>query len=340
MGTKGRRVREVWHWCGPLVSALVALAGNARADEAANTATARALGSEGVTLADSGKCAEAVERLERAERLHHAPTTATRLGECEIELGKLVAGTERLQRVVREPMPANVHPAFAAAVVRAQKALEKALPRIATLRVSIKAPAGAKFTVSIDDEALPDAMLDISRRIDPGTHKIQVTGPGLLPASTSLALEDGETKSASLDVEADPNAAPDARPSEARAVASANLAQVRRGSKLPAILAFSAGALGVGMGIVGGVQVAQKASSLSGACDGDKVCPEGSRTDIRDAKTWATVSTTGFIVGGVGIVAGVVLLLTSSSSAEKVPQSGLRVTPMVGPGSAALRGEF
>src|SRR5262245_6301690 len=91
---------------------VLTFAASASADDAADTATARALGVEGVTLADAGRCSEAIDKLARAERLHHAPTTATRLGECEIEVGKLVAGSERLQRVVREPLAGNAHPAF------------------------------------------------------------------------------------------------------------------------------------------------------------------------------------------------------------------------------------
>src|SRR4029079_17212090 len=45
------------------------------AQDAGDMATARTLGTEGLRLAESGDCAGAVEKLTRAEKLHHAPTT-------------------------------------------------------------------------------------------------------------------------------------------------------------------------------------------------------------------------------------------------------------------------
>src|SRR5690606_5856654 len=145
-----------------------------------------ALGVEGVTLANAGKCAEAVPKLERAEALHPAPTTATRLGECEIELGRLVRGTERLQRVVRERLPANAHPAFVAAVARARAALEAALPRIATLRIDVAAPPGVELALTIDGEPASSALVGVDRRIDPGAHEVLVRADGYLPKAARV----------------------------------------------------------------------------------------------------------------------------------------------------------
>jgi len=77
--------------CATLVGLL---SGTGYADEAAeNTAAARTLGIEGVQLADAGKCPEAIEKLSRAEALHHAPTILGRLGECQVNVGEVVTGT-------------------------------------------------------------------------------------------------------------------------------------------------------------------------------------------------------------------------------------------------------
>src|SRR5882757_4229211 len=83
---------------GALCAALVAtVASTSRADDAAeNVAAARTLGIQGVQLADAGKCPEAIEKLQRAETLHHAPTILDRLGECQVSVGELVEGTENL----------------------------------------------------------------------------------------------------------------------------------------------------------------------------------------------------------------------------------------------------
>jgi hypothetical protein len=319
----------------PFAAAQLCVASSARADEAANTATARALGVEGVTLAEAGKCAEAIEKLERAERLHHAPTTATRLGECEIEVGRLVSGTERLQRVVREPLPPNAHPAFAAAVVRAEKGLVNALPRIATLRISVMAPPGTKLTVAIDDEPAPDAILDSNRRIDPGPHKISVTANGFLPNEATTSLDEGQTKTISLVLRPAPNA-----PAE-RTIGSPSLTtEATRGPRAPTIVAFGIGALGLGAGILGAITVANKSRTLEGNCNENKVCPTDSRSDITSAKQWATASTIGFVAGGVGVATGIVLLLSSGSAAPHPPPTGLRVRPSLGAASVGIDGVF
>jgi hypothetical protein len=323
----------------PCVAAVTCVASPALGDDAADTATARALGVEGVVLADAGRCRDAIEKLERAEKLHHAPTTATRLGECEIEVGKLVVGTERLQRVVREPLAPNAHPAFAAAVARAQRVLEKSLPRLATVRISVKAPPGAKLALAIDEEAVPEAALDTNRRIDPGSHRIQASARGCLTSTVTTTLEEGQSRSVVLELVPDPNAPKDPPPEEAGASRDA-AAPEARGSKAPAIVAFGVGALGLGVGIYAATVVEKKSSTLSTRCDENRVCPSDLQPEISDAKRWATVSTVGFVTAGVGLATGLVLLVASGGGTPPPAKKGLRVQPRVGLSSVALDGVF
>ena len=112
---------------------------------------------------------EAIEKLERAVKLFHAPTTLERLGECKVEVGRIVDGAEDLQRVVREDLPAGAPAAFTAAKTRAQGILKKALPRIAHLKLHVAAPPDTKATVLMDGNVYPDALLDGDRPVDPGT---------------------------------------------------------------------------------------------------------------------------------------------------------------------------
>jgi len=311
--------------------AVIAWAPSALADDAADLATARVLGVDGVLLADAGKCREAIEKLTRAEALHHAPTTAGRLGECEIEVGKLVSGTERLNRVVREPLGANPPPVFLAAVARAQKVLDAALPRVATLRIALSAPPRVKVAIAIDGEPAPGAIVDSIRQIDPGTHRVEVTAPGYLPATGEATLKEGQTSSIALELEPDPRAAV---PSEVRPVAAVEPVAAPSGPSAAPFVAFGVGALGLGVGIASAITVAHKSSVLDDACGANKVCPESRQSDIREAKMWATTSTVAFGVAGVGIVTGVVLLLTSHGA----PARGVR--PSVGVGTVSLHGAF
>src|SRR5450432_3522246 len=117
-------------------------------DQAENTAAARTLGVQGVQLADAGKCPEAIEKLQRAESLHHAPTILGRLGECQVAVGQVVEGTENLNAVVREPLAPNAPKVFHDAQDRAQKVLASATPKIAHLVIRIT-PAEAKASVAV-----------------------------------------------------------------------------------------------------------------------------------------------------------------------------------------------
>src|ERR1039457_2485634 len=77
---------------------------------AADTAAARELAIDGLKLADAGHCAQAIDKLTRAEKIRHSPIVLGRLGECQIEEGKIVDGTEDLHRVLHEPIPPNPRP--------------------------------------------------------------------------------------------------------------------------------------------------------------------------------------------------------------------------------------
>ena len=87
------------------------------------------------------------------------------------------------------------------------------------------------------------------------------------------------------------------------------------------------------------------------AVDGDEPCTNVSEKDdtpvsplryknYRDSiDTRATLSTAMFVVGGVGLTAGLVLLLTAPKAKPATPTKA-SVEPWIGIGSAGLRGTF
>ena len=161
--------------CIPALVASVAGVSGARADRVSpeDVAAARSLGTEGTRLADAGDCNGAIAKLEAAEKLYHAPTTLDRLGECQVSVGRIVAGTESLNRVVREPLAANAPPVFLAAQKRAQKALAAALPRIGKSKVHVDGAPADKVSITVDGVPVPSALLDTDRPTDPGTHEVR-----------------------------------------------------------------------------------------------------------------------------------------------------------------------
>src|SRR5215203_4216783 len=126
-----------------LTTSLVAPAAFAQDQpQAESIAAARSLGLAGIKMADAGDCKGAIEKLSRAESLYHAPSILGRLGECQVQVGQVVLGTENLNRVVREQLAANAPKAFLDAQERAKGVLNTALPKIAHLTVRVE-PADA-----------------------------------------------------------------------------------------------------------------------------------------------------------------------------------------------------
>jgi hypothetical protein len=347
-------------FCG---AALALTAGSALAQDqtptASDIANARSLGVEGVELADRGDCTTAIDRLWRAESLYHAPTILGRLGECQIQLGKIVAGTETLQRVLRDPIGPGTPPAFVAAHDRAQKVLAAALPKIGKLRIHVQNGQLAGLAVSVDGEMVSLAGLDVDRLTDPGTHQVNANAAQYKPASAQVVLAEGGTAQVTLALEFDATAPPvsvappatvpptpatqtEPTPAPALATSGAPPGGDSGGpSRIGPYALLATGGVGIVVGAIFGGLALGKKSSLDSACHPKSDCPSSAQGNIDSLNTDATVSTVGFIVGGVAAAAGGAWLIFGNASKPAPAQTGhVQVRPWVGVGSAGLRGAF
>ena len=310
-------------------------------DSAENTAAARTLGIEGVQLADAGKCQEAIEKLTRAEALHHAPTILGRLGECQVNVGSIVEGTENLNMVVREQLAPNAPKVFHDAQERAQKVLASATPKIAHLTIRTT-PAQVVANVTVGGKPVPNALIGAERPTDPGTVEVVATAQGYKPATATVTLAEGGHQDITLLLEQDANAV-NAPPigGAPNGVANTQAPPEPAASKsnTPAYIALGIGAAGVVVGSVTGILAFSKASDCP-----DKVCPTQDKLD--SAKSMATVSTVTFGVGIAGVAVGTILLLTGHKSeaapaqAKAHPAPKLSVQPWLGVSSLGLMGSF
>ncbi len=341
--------------CASALLVATALGGAPRAARAqqdasaADLSAARGLFFEGMKLADAGRCAEAVDRFERAARLHQAVTIFGRLGECQVELGKVVLGAENLLRAVRERLPANAPPAFVAAQARAQRALDAAVPKIAKLKLSLKAPPAARPAITIDGEPLSTALLDTQRPTDPGPHVVEVSAPGFLKESARVALAEGDAQTLTITLRPDPNAATAASPAKAPGAGPPGAVVPAPGARppadgagpnrLPLYLALGAGAAGLAVGVGFGAASLAKYSGLTDRCQVRSECPPEAQRDIDSLSRFATVSTVGFGVAAAGLGTALVLWLAADSPAPKAERQA-RVRPWVGVGGAGLGGTF
>lgn len=330
-----------------LISGLSVLAvtgrANAQDQQAENVAAARSLGIQGVQLADAGKCPEAIEKLSRAESLYHAPTILGRLGECQVAVGQIVLGTENLNRVVREQLPANAPKAFKSAQERAAKVLETALPRIAHLTVIIE-PADAKASVTVGGSPVPGALIGVERPTDPGKREVVATAPGFLEAKTEVELAEGARQAVTLKLLPDPNAAtvaPVAPPAPPPATPEQPpQEQASGGDKTLSYVMLGVGGVGIAVGAITGSMALGKKNGLD--CPENR-CSGAEGDELDSANTLALVSTIGFGVGLAAATVGVVLLVTSGDGKEAprtARASGIVVRPYVGAKTVGVTGTF
>ncbi|MEO8903238.1 MAG: hypothetical protein ABI488_13970 [Polyangiaceae bacterium] len=336
---------------------------NAEEDSAAETAAARTLAVDGLKLAQAGKCEEAIPKLERSEKLHHSAIVLSRLGECEVSQGKLVEGTEKLRKVLREPLPTSPSAALSKAYDHAQNTLDLAKPKIAGLTISVAGPASTDLHLTVDGQVIASTLLDSELPANPGDHVIDASAPGFLKSTGRVTLGVADKKTISLKLEVDPNA-PAPVPAVTGDDAKANLAQqtAQTQSMLPraalampaapppapshaaAYVSWGVGLVGVGVGSAFGLIAMRDKHALS--CDSN-VCPASARDSVDTAKRSGNISTIAFGVGGAGLLIGTILYFSvggsSDTQAASTPShfAGLsRGRAMVGPGSVQLAADF
>jgi hypothetical protein len=332
-----------------LLCAAIARPALAQDAQAENIAAARSLGIQGVQLAEAGRCSEAIEKLSRAEALYHAPTILGRLGECQVDVGQIVLGTENLNRVVREQLPPNAPAAFRDAQDRARRVLGPALARIGRLTVEVE-PKEAQATVTVSGAPVPKALFGVERPTDPGKHEVVANAPGYFPAKTSVELAEGGKQTVTLRLTPDPSAAappPVAPPpTQVEPVPTHDTrpppqAEHGGGNKTLAFVLLGVGGAGIVTGSVTGLLALGKKGDLD--CP-DKQCSGAAADDLDSANTMALVSTIGFAVGIPAAAVGTILLVTGSSGSEKsgakAEPKRFAATPYVGVGSAGVTGTF
>jgi hypothetical protein len=343
----------------PLALAYALTSVPARAQSDADRATARALGQEGEAALENKDYATAEDRFRRADKLIHAPTLEIGLARALVGVGKLVEAQETYNRIIREGVAPGAPAVFARALQDAKKEVGAVSPRLGSVTVSVKAAGGGDVpneSVVLDGVAMNTASLGVRRFIDPGQHVLQVTADGFKPAELRFNVAEGATAEAPLTLERAPAAAgspagpnggaPDtaAAPGSTSSPATAEGEHQHHGPPryLPWV-AFGVGAAGLILGGVTGGLAMGAHSTLANECPSG-TCPSDKQSDLDSYHLLGTLSTVGFAVGGVGVAAGVVLLLVQPKDAAPPAAAklgpSLFVTPVIGPGSIGAVGRF
>jgi hypothetical protein len=212
---------------------------------------------------------------------------------------------------------------------------------VPTLVLAVKDRAGrdlSEVRVTADGETVAEHLDGSALSIDPGPHEFTFTAAGAPPLTETIILHEGEK-----DRRETLTLAIGTAPAPATPVSSGTSPQGPEGStpqgvgKAQRALGLVTGGIGVAGLAVGGVFGALASSSWKTAqreCPDHTGCSAQAINDRSHAVTDATVSTVGFIAGGVLLAGGLTLYFTAPRADS--PRVGLEARP----GGFAVSGEF
>jgi hypothetical protein len=331
-----------------LVGALALFAPTVFAQNEDQKAGARNAADEGGKAFEAGNFEQSLDLFSRAESLVHALPHLLYIARSHEKLGQLVKAREAYLKMTREKLADGAPDAFKDAQTKAQTELAALEPRIPKVTISLKGDGAASAKVQMDGADVPPALVGIPHPVDPGQHTFVATGDGVKSEEKSVDVKEGGSETVELELKA--TTAPGG-PAAGGGEGSATLdpAQATKGANGLRIASYVA--LGVGVvGLIGGTVFALQSSSKrddakalcnnpDGSCPADKQGQINSLDD--DADSAKTLATVGFVVGGVGIAAGVTMfILSNKKKSEPAAMYKPRVTPWVGFGSAGLSGSF
>lgn len=302
--------------------------------------TARSLAGQGKEAFDAQSYARAVDLFHRAYALVPAPTIALYQAQALVKLGRLVEAEEAYIRAMRTELDAHSSEQFRVAVADAERELGELQPRIPKLVIAVTGPAAGRpdLQVELDGKSLQAAVLGVSMPIDPGRHVLRAVASGGEPAEIRFDISENEQRRLEVSPVPQQVTAPITPVGPATAPPSDAPKASRPWQKPLAIAVGSAGVAGLATGIVTGLMAGSRHRVAERECPG-RVCTEGSggAEALDSFRTLRTVSTIGYVVGGVGLAAGATLLLTAPTSA---PANASSVKVWVSAGRVGVLGAF
>lgn len=320
----------------------------ALAGPAEDKATARELAKEGIAAEGKGDCATAIDRLERAESLFHAPPHLQYLARCYTKVGRLVDATETWRKLTLEPLTAAAPQAFKDAVVEAQTELPKLEPRLARLTVHT-ATKYEGLSVEIDGKTWPTAALDVPRVMDPGKHVLRAKATGFKTNEQSIALAEGTSDSVTITLEAgaDPgpsasaSVAPSASVSAAPTTSSSGTKPTMGTFQVIGLITAGVGVLALAGGAFTGLSSNSKYTKLTQDCPVRSACSVSDLEQRKDSiRTLETTTNILLIGGGILVAAGLTMTFLAPSGKHDGRTVALSVVPFSSGGHVALTGSF
>lgn len=329
-----------------VLAAGLLLSGDAGAQGGDQSAIAEDLFRQAKALMDQKKYKEACEKFEGSQRLDPSTGTLLNLADCNEKQGKLASAWGQFSEAATLAKRAGTPDRAAVAQERA-KALE---PRLSRVRLNVgektKVPGLQIFR---DDIALDSATWNGLSATDTGKHVFRATAPGKLEWKQIIDVV-GEGKATDVNVPPLADAPVEAKPEVKTAPTATETAPPPPPPPPPDTTLKTAGfvvggigVVGLGVGAIAGGLASSQWSSAKDKCPNNLCKDASAQSDAEGAKSKATLSTVGFVAGGVLLAAGVTMILVAPSSnapatagAFKRPVKSLAIAPSGGPGAAGI----
>jgi len=303
----------------------------------ANAAAAEALFREGKKLYESKSYSEACEKLQESQRLDPASGTLLALALCHEADGKLATAWAEYADV--SALLKREGRSDKELAARERVAVLEA--KLSTLTVVVPDATGwAGLEVKRDGVPIGRASWGSAVPVDPGEHVVEAAAPGKKPWKTVVVIGANADKQtlAVPQLAPAPSAAPAPAASEAIAVTSPTTTP-SNGRRTAGLVVGGIGVVGVAIGTVFAIKMSssnhdatQICADNPNACPGEQIVQHGSLLD--DAKTDRAAAAIGFAAGTVGVVSGIVLVLTAGPSSGS--STGVGVRPMIMRNGGAL----
>jgi len=313
-----------------LAACAAVLAGSATASAQGSAAAAEALFEQGRQDMAAGNFDAACEKFRQSDKLDpEAVGTRFNLADCEEQRGNFATAWELFKAVEGKVPEGDERHAIAKA---RRESVEPRVPKV-TFELAAGAPPGT--AVRMGDVELAASTFGVPLPLDPGQHELVVVAPGHAERRIPVTLEVGQVLRVAV-APGDPlstvtEPAPTAATAAPAAATEPSPADEGARPASGKTLGYALGGVGVAGLVVGGVTGAMVLGKKSIA---DEHCyPELQRCDqegidANDAgRTLGVVSTTGFVVGVLGLGLGTYFILTSDERGEPATALVTRVSP-------------
>lgn len=325
------------------MSLVVVLGASARTAHGQETSRAQALFDDGRRLMNEGRFQDACPKLAASQKLDPGAGTLMNLATC-YEKNHQLASAWATFREAAAASRSSGHPDWETAARGRADKLEPELARLSVIVAKEAQPPG--LVVERDGRALDPAEWGTPVPIDGGVHTIRAVAQGKKAWSTQVTIG-GPRSNESVTVppleNADPGAAP-VLPGKTMDQPSAGDGHANDGGtqRLVGLVAGGAGIVGLGVGAFFGLKAKSTYNDALAQCNGSRQCDARGIELGSDATSQATISTIGFVAGGVLLAGGAVLYLTAprataataKTKPERMPQT-MHVS-VGGPGVAGL----